>query len=63
MTFDREAVKAKAAELAAESVFIGTLSWKYELCRARHKSYFAEHRIMPSTGQDFAIGEGITSFL
>jgi hypothetical protein len=26
MAFDREAVKAKAAELAAEGVFIGT-SW------------------------------------
>jgi uncharacterized protein YecE (DUF72 family) len=30
MTFDREAMKAKAAELAANGVYIGTSSWKYE---------------------------------
>src|SRR5919106_1017712 len=30
MPFDREKVKAKAAELAAKGVFIGTSSWKYE---------------------------------
>lgn len=30
MAFDREAMKAKAAELAAQGVFIGTSSWKYE---------------------------------
>jgi uncharacterized protein YecE (DUF72 family) len=28
--FDREQMKVKAAELAAQSVFIGTSSWKYE---------------------------------
>ena len=28
--FDRERVKARAAELAARGVFIGTSSWKYE---------------------------------
>ena len=28
--FDRETVKAKAAELASHGVFIGTSSWKYE---------------------------------
>jgi uncharacterized protein YecE (DUF72 family) len=28
--FDRDAVKARAAELAAQGVFIGTSSWKYE---------------------------------
>jgi uncharacterized protein YecE (DUF72 family) len=30
MPFDREWMKAKAAELAAKGVFIGTSSWKYE---------------------------------
>ncbi len=30
MAFDREAMKAKAAELAAKGVFVGTSSWKYE---------------------------------
>jgi uncharacterized protein YecE (DUF72 family) len=30
MAFDRQAVKAAAAELAATGVFIGTSSWKYE---------------------------------
>jgi hypothetical protein len=30
MPFDRESMKAKAAELAAKGVFIGTSSWKYE---------------------------------
>jgi len=30
MPFDREAMKLKAAELAAQGVFIGTSSWKYE---------------------------------
>jgi uncharacterized protein YecE (DUF72 family) len=30
MAFDREAVKAMAAELAAKGVFVGTSSWKYE---------------------------------
>src|SRR6185436_19285911 len=30
MPFDREAVKHRAAELAAKGVFIGTSSWKYE---------------------------------
>ena len=30
MAFDREAVKQRAAELAAKGVFIGTSSWKYE---------------------------------
>ena len=29
MPFDREQVKTKVAELAAEGVFIGTSSWKY----------------------------------
>lgn len=63
MAFDREPVKQRAAELAAKGVFIGTSSWKYELCRDRHNGYFAEYRIMPSAGEDPAIGEGITSFL
>ncbi len=30
MSFDREALKLKAAKLAAEGIFIGTSSWKYE---------------------------------
>jgi uncharacterized protein YecE (DUF72 family) len=30
MAFDREAVKAAAAELAAEGIYLGTSSWKYE---------------------------------
>jgi len=30
MPFDRDRMKAKAAELAARGVFIGTSSWKYE---------------------------------
>jgi uncharacterized protein YecE (DUF72 family) len=30
MPFDREQMKAKAAELAAKGVFVGTSSWKYE---------------------------------
>jgi uncharacterized protein YecE (DUF72 family) len=30
MSFDREQMKVKAAELAARGVFIGTSSWKYE---------------------------------
>src|SRR2546427_10883954 len=30
MPFDRDWMKAKAAELAAKGVFIGTSSWKYE---------------------------------
>jgi len=30
MVFDRDRIKAKAAELAAKGVFIGTSSWKYE---------------------------------
>ena len=30
MPFDRETMKAKAAQLAAKGVFIGTSSWKYE---------------------------------
>jgi len=30
MPFDREAIKQRAAELAAKRVFIGTSSWKYE---------------------------------
>ena len=30
MPFDREAIKQRAAELAAKGVFIGTSSWKYE---------------------------------
>jgi len=46
--FDREAIKPKIAALATLGVYIGTSSWKYELCRDRHNSYFAEHRIMPS---------------
>jgi uncharacterized protein YecE (DUF72 family) len=29
MAFDRKAMKAKAAELAAQGVFVGTSSWKY----------------------------------
>jgi hypothetical protein len=62
MAFDREAVKAAAAELAARGIYLGTSSWKYELCQDRHNLYFAEHRIMPSAGQDAAIGEEITSF-
>jgi hypothetical protein len=61
--FNREIIRNIISSLAAEAVFIGTSSWKYELCRARHNSYFAAHRIMPGTGQDSAIGEGITSFL
>jgi hypothetical protein len=36
MGFDREQMKTRAAELAAKGVFIGTSSWKYQLCRARH---------------------------
>jgi hypothetical protein len=60
--FDREKMKQITSELAAKGVFVGTSSWKYELCRDRHKGYFAEHRIMPSAGQDAAIGEEITSF-
>src|SRR5213078_3205142 len=30
MAFDREAMKQRAAELAAKGIFIGTSSWKYE---------------------------------
>ena len=30
MLFDREQMKTKAAELAAQGVFIGTSSWKYD---------------------------------
>ncbi len=30
MCFDRERIRKQAAELAAEGVFIGTSSWKYE---------------------------------
>jgi len=30
MPFDPEAIKQRAAELAAKGVFIGTSSWKYE---------------------------------
>jgi hypothetical protein len=30
MAFDRAAMKAEAAELAAHGIFIGTSSWKYE---------------------------------
>ena len=30
MPFDREQMKAKAAALAANGVFVGTSSWKYE---------------------------------
>ncbi len=30
MSFDREQMKGKAAELAAQGVFVGTSSWKYE---------------------------------
>src|SRR5438132_10538225 len=30
IAFDREAIKQRAAELAAKGVFIGTSSWKYE---------------------------------
>ena len=30
MPFDREHIKSKAAELAAQGVFLGTSSWKYE---------------------------------
>jgi len=30
MSFDRETMKAKAAQLAAKGVYIGTSSWKYE---------------------------------
>jgi hypothetical protein len=48
VTFDRDKMKRAAAELAVKGVFIGTSSWKYPLCRARHNSYFAVHRIMPS---------------
>jgi hypothetical protein len=48
MVFDRDRLKTRAAELAAQGVYLGTSSWKYALCRARHKEYFAEHRIMPS---------------
>ena len=29
MPFDRDAVKQRAAELAARGVFVGTSSWKY----------------------------------
>jgi hypothetical protein len=29
MPFDRERVKATAAELAARGIFVGTSSWKY----------------------------------
>jgi hypothetical protein len=48
MTFDREKLKQSVADLANQGVFIGTSSWKYPLCRSRHKGYFAEYRIMPS---------------
>ena len=30
MAFDREQIKTKAAALAAQGVFVGTSSWKYE---------------------------------
>jgi len=40
MAFDRDQIKKRAAELAARNVYVGTSSWKYELCRARHKGYF-----------------------
>jgi hypothetical protein len=42
VAFDREKMKRKAAELAAKGVFIGTSSWKYQLCRDRHNPYFHE---------------------
>jgi hypothetical protein len=55
MAFDREQIKEKAAALAAKGVFIGTSSWKYELCRDRHNKYFAEHRIMPSAWDNWLV--------
>jgi hypothetical protein len=42
MSFDRELIKRKMAELAAKDIYVGTSSWKYTLCRARHKEYFQD---------------------
>jgi len=42
MPFDREQIKSQAAALAAHGVYLGTSSWKYELCRAQHNSYFQD---------------------
>jgi hypothetical protein len=55
MAFNREQLKQQAAELAAQGVFMGTSSWKYQLCRDRHKGYFAEHRIMPSAWDNWLV--------
>jgi len=30
MSFDRDRMRVKAAELAAKEVYVGTSSWKYE---------------------------------
>jgi hypothetical protein len=30
MSFDRERMQARAAELAGQGVYLGTSSWKYE---------------------------------
>jgi len=38
----RQVLAWQAASLAAAGVYIGTSSWKYPLCRDRHKGYFAE---------------------
>lgn len=40
MAFDREKIKRTAGKLAAEGIYIGISSWKYQLCRVRHKGYF-----------------------
>ena len=48
MSFEREALIQRMAELASKGVYLGTSSWNYELCRDRHNSYFAEYRIVPS---------------
>jgi hypothetical protein len=57
MAFDRGAIKQRAAELAAKGVFIGTSSWKYEGCLARHKvtHVFNSWDAMPPVGEQMLL--------
>jgi uncharacterized protein YecE (DUF72 family) len=62
MTFDREAVQAQAAELAANGVFVGTSSWKYEgwcgllydRVRYEYRGKFAETRFKRDCLREYA---------
>ena len=62
MAFDREQMRARAAELAAQGVFIGTSSWKYpgwrgilyDEARYTYRGKFAESRFEKNCLAEYA---------